>query len=109
MSADVIWGVIIGMALLNFLIRFLPIAAVSRIQLPAPVMRWLGFIPVSVMGALVANTVVRPGGVFVTPWANPWMLACAATALAYGRTKSFLGATLIGMAAFVALRSILGG
>ncbi len=109
MSATLIWGVIVGMALLNFLIRFLPIAAVSRIELPGPVMRWLGFIPVSVMGALVANTVVRPKGVFVAPWSNPWIIACGATAVAYRVTKSFLGATVIGMVSFVAVRAIVGG
>ena len=107
MSASVIWGVIVGMALLNFLIRFLPIAAISRIDLPTPVMRWLQLIPVSVMGALVANTVVRPSGEWIAPWANPWLLACAATALAYRITRSFLGATVIGMIAFVTFRAAL--
>jgi branched-subunit amino acid transport protein len=107
-SAEIVWGVIIGMALLNFLIRFVPMAAVSRLELPAPVLRWLGFIPVAVMGALVANTVVRPEGRLIAPWSNPWVLACAATALAYRLTRSFLGATVIGMAAFVAIRALLG-
>ncbi len=108
MSDSLIWGVIVGMAVLNFLIRFLPMAAISRVELPRPVMRWLEFIPVAVMGALVANTVVRPGGDWVAPWSNPWLLACAATALAYRITRSFLGATVIGMAAFVAFRALLG-
>jgi len=108
MSDSVVWGVIIGMAVLNFLIRFLPIAAVSRVELPTPVMRWLEFIPVSVMGALVANTVVRPGGEFIVPWSNPWVIACAVTALAYRVTRSFLGATVIGMVSFVIVRALLG-
>ena len=108
MSATVIWGVIIGMALLNFLIRFVPIAAISRVELPAPVLRWLQFVPVSVMGALVANTVVRPAGQFVAPWSNPWLLACAVTALAYRITRSFLGATVIGMLSFVVIQALLG-
>jgi len=107
MSTTAIWGVIIGMALLNFLIRFLPIAAISRIDLPAPVLHWLQFIPVSVMGALVANTVVRPQGRFMAPWSNPWLLACAVTALAYRLTRSFLGATFIGMLSFVVFRVLL--
>ncbi len=107
MSDAAIWGVIVGMAFLNFLIRYLPIAVISRIDLPSPVMRWLQFIPVSVMGALVANTVARPGGEWVTPWTNPWLLACAVTALAYRITRSFLGATVIGMIAFVVLRALL--
>lgn len=108
MSDSVVWGVIVGMAVLNFLIRFLPIAAVSRVELPTPVMRWLEFIPVSVMGALVANTVVRPGGGFIVPWSNPWLIACAVTALAYRVTRSFLGATVIGMVSFVIVRAVLG-
>lgn len=108
MSASFIWAVIIGMALLNFLIRFVPIAAISRVELPAPVLRWLQFIPVAVMGALVANAVVRPGGEWVAPWSNPWLLACAATAVAYRITRSFLGATVIGMVAFVLFRLLLG-
>ena len=109
MSPATIWAVIIGMAALNFVIRFLPIAVVSRIDLPKPVMRWLSFIPISVMGALVAGTVVSPGGHFVAPWTNPWLLASGVTALAYLKTRSFLGATVIGMLAFVALRAVLGG
>jgi branched-subunit amino acid transport protein len=108
-SPTTIWAVIIGMALLNFGIRFLPIAVISRIDLPRPVMRWLSFIPISVMGALVAGTVVSPGGEFVTPWTNPWLLASGVTALAYLKTRSFLGATVIGMLAFVALSAMLGG
>lgn len=108
MSDATIWAVVVGMGVLNFAIRFLPIAVISRIELPRPVMRWLEFIPVSVMGALVANTVVRPSGDFVDPWSNPWLLATAVTALSYRLTRSFLGATVIGMASFVLIQALLG-
>ena len=109
MSDATIWAVIVGMAALNFAIRFVPIAVVSRVDLPKPVMRWLQFIPVAVMGSLVANTVVSPGGTFVTPWENPWLLATGVTAVAYRFTRSFLGATVVGMASFVMFRALLGG
>ena len=108
MSASAIWAVIVGMAIANFLVRFVPIAVVSRAALPSPVVRWLSYVPVSVMGALVAGTVLRPEGRSVVPWANPWLLASAVTVIAYLRTRSFLGATVIGMFSFVVLRSILG-
>jgi branched-subunit amino acid transport protein len=107
-SDSAVWTVVAGMAVLNFAIRFVPIAVISRLELPRPVMRWLQFIPVSVMGALVANTVVRPGGRFAAPWDNPWLIATAVTALAYRYTRSFLGATVIGMASFVVIRMLLG-
>ena len=108
MSDRFIWSVIIGMALLNFAVRFTPIAVVSRLQLPRPVMRWLSFVPIAVMGALVANEVLRPGGEFVSPVTGPYFWAGALTAVIYWRTRSFLGATLGGMLGFVALRAFLG-
>jgi branched-subunit amino acid transport protein len=108
-SDSTVWGVVVGMAVLNFAVRFVPIAVVSRIELPKPVMRWLSFVPISVMGALVAGTVVSPGGEFQAPWTNPWLLATAVTAFAYLRFRSFLGATVIGIIAFVAFRAVLGG
>ncbi len=108
MSDTFIWSVVVGMALANFLVRFVPIAVVSRIDLPRPVMRWLSFIPASVMGALVAGEVFRPGGTWLQPMTSPYVWAAVLTAGVYWRTRSFLGATLIGMLGFVALRSLLG-
>ncbi len=106
-SPTVIWAVIIGMGVANFLLRFVPIAVVSRMELPAPVMRWLSFVPVSVMGALVAGEVLRPGGQWTNPLASPSVYAAAVTALVFHRTRSFLGATLAGMASFVAIQRLL--
>ena len=108
MSDTFIWSVIIGMALANFAVRFVPIAVVSRLDLPAPLMRWLSFVPASVMGALVALEVLRPGGTWVSPVSSPYFWASLPTAAVYWRTRSFLGATVAGMLSFVALRSLLG-
>lgn len=96
------------MAVANFAIRFAPIAVLSRFNLPAPFLRWLSFIPVSVMGALVASEVMRPGGVWVPPLHNPGLFAAVLTALVYHRWRSFLGATVCGMIAFVILRGLMG-
>lgn len=108
MSDTFIWTVIVGMALANFLLRFLPIAIVSRIDLPDPLLRWFSFIPASVMGALVALEILRPGGAWVDPVSSPYFWAALPTAVVYLRTRSFLGATLAGMVSFVALRALLG-
>lgn len=108
MSAAFIWSVIAGMAVANFAVRFIPIAIVSRMELPRPVMRWLSFIPASVMGALVAGEVFRPGGAWLQPLTSPYVWAAIPTAFVYWKTRSFLGATLVGMLAFVALRALLG-
>lgn len=108
MSAALVWGVVAGMALTNFAFRAAPIAALSRFRLPEVVERWLGFVPVSVMAAIVASSVIRPGGVWLSPVHNPYLLAAVPTALVYRFTRSFLGATVVGVLAFLALRYLLG-
>jgi len=108
MSASYIWAVIGLMAITNFLVRFPPIAIVSRLRLPEPLMRWLGFVPAAVMGALVAGEVLRPGGEYFISLRSPYVLAAVPTALVYAKTRSFLGATLTGMLFFVAFRALIG-
>lgn len=107
LSQATIWAVIVGMGVANFLVRFVPIAIVSRVALPKPVMRWLSFVPVSVMGALVAGEVLRPGGTWSNPFTGPSLYAAIVTGLVFRSTRSFLGATVAGMASFVALQQIL--
>jgi len=109
LAPAVVWGIIAGMAAVNFLVRFIPLAVVTRLKLPEPVMRWLSYVPISVMGALVATEVLRPQGVFVPPWTSPWLAGGLASAIVFWKTQSFLGATVAGMALFVVLRTLLGG
>ena len=106
-SQATIWAVIVGMAVLNFAVRFPPLAIVSRLELPAPVLRWLSFVPIAVMGALVASEVLRPGGAWVDPLTSPSLYAALLTALVFRTTRSFLGATVSGMAGFVLLQRVL--
>lgn len=108
MTSSFIWTVVIGMAVANYLTRFPPIAIVSRVRLPRPVMRWLSFIPISVMGALVALEVLRPSGQWAHPLSNPYLWAAIPTALVYVKTRSFLGATISGIVLFVAIRALIG-
>jgi len=108
MSSSYIWAVIVGMAVANFTVRFLPVAVVSRLRLPEPFVRWLSYVPASVMGALVAGEVLRPGGEYLLTLRNPYLLAAVPTALIYQRTRSFLGATVTGILIFVGVRALLG-
>lgn len=107
LSQATIWGVIVGMALLNYAVRFPPIAIVSRMALPKPVMRWLSFVPIAVMGALVAGEVLRPAGRWSNPVTSPSLYAAIITAVVFKYTRSFLGATVAGMASFVVLQRVM--
>lgn len=108
-SPGVIWGLIIGMAAINFAERFVPIALVSRLELPRPVLRWLSYVPIAVMGSLFATQVLMPEGTLIAPWSSPWFWAAMLTGAVYYKTRSFLGATVAGMAGFVVLGKLLGG
>ncbi|HET6497889.1 MAG TPA: AzlD domain-containing protein [Coriobacteriia bacterium] len=108
MTGGYVWSVIALMALANFVVRFVPIAVVSRLRLPEPLVRWLSFVPASVMGALVAGEVLRPGGTYLLTLRSPYLLAAIITGIVYHLTRSFLGATVAGMLSFVGIRALLG-
>jgi branched-subunit amino acid transport protein len=108
MSDAHIWVIIAGMAVSNFVIRYPPIAVLSRLELPGWLTRWLSFVPVSVMATLVVSAVARPDGVWRIDIASPYLWAAVFTGLVYWRSRSFLGATAAGIVSFLALRSVLG-
>jgi len=108
MTTEQIWMVIALMAVANFVVRFSPIAILSRLELPEPLGRWLGLVPAAVMGALVAGEILRPSGEYLLTLRNPYLLAAIPTALVYHRTRSFLGTTVVGMLIFVGIRALLG-
>lgn len=108
MTSALAWTVILGMGAANLALRLLPIAALSRLRLPAPLERWLSYVPASVMAAIVTTEVLRPAGQWQPVFANPYLLAALPTALVYRLTKSLFGATVAGALAFLAFRYLLG-
>jgi len=109
MSRDAfLWAVVLAMGASNFAIRFFPVAIVSRIRVPRAVERWLSFVPVAVLATIVTSEVMRPGGTFLPPLSNPYLLAALPTALVYAKTRSFIIATIVGVLAFLLLRSVVG-
>jgi branched-subunit amino acid transport protein len=103
-----LWAVVLLMGASNLLIRFVPVAVVSRLRLPRPVERWLSFVPVCVLATIVTSEVLRPGGRFLAPQANPYLMAALPTALVYYLSRSFIGATLTGIVAFLVFRALVG-
>ena len=108
MSPVYVWTIILGMALTNYVLRAAPFLALSRVELPDWARRWLDFVPVSVMAALVVSEVVRPGGTWLLPWHNPYLWAAIGTGFVFWKWRSLIGATLVGLALFIALRWALG-
>jgi len=106
-----IWIVIVGMAITNFSFRFIPMSILSKVQLPKLVMRWLGFIPISVMGALFAQQILLPAfdATGTIPlYLNPGIFGGIGAMITFRLTRSFMISSLAGMVIYVALRFLLG-
>ncbi|SMB94937.1 Branched-chain amino acid transport protein [Thermanaeromonas toyohensis ToBE] len=97
--------VILGMALVTYLPRMLPLVLLSRTQLPNIFLRWLSYIPAAVLAALLAPALFLPEGKFALV-GNPYLLAAIPTSLIAIRTRSIALTILCGMAAMVLLNYI---
>lgn len=62
-----IFWIIIGMGLVTYIPRMLPMAIGQRLQFPEWLKQWLSFVPYAVLGALIF-----PGILTVDP-AKPWL------------------------------------
>ncbi|GED68561.1 branched-chain amino acid ABC transporter [Brevibacillus reuszeri] len=106
---EVRWDVfliIIGSALVTFLPRVLPLMVLSRMELPEWGIRWLNYVPISVMAALVGQELfVKEGQLSLVN--NVELLAAIPTVLIAMKTKSLLGTVVAGMVSIMALRYFL--
>jgi len=112
-----IYLLIFGCFAANYALRFVPLAVMSRLNIPRSVMRWLGYMPVAVMGALVTVEVLLPaldaaffpaslaaGAPAYSIFLNPGIFGAAVSMLLFRYTKSFIGATVAGIAVFALLQ-----
>jgi branched-subunit amino acid transport protein len=100
-------ALVLGMLLVNFVLRYSSLAALSRVQLPRPLMRWLSYVPIAVMGALLATEVLIPaveGSAHVPVYLNPGLYGLTVAMLAFRFTKSFMGGTIVGIVVFALVR-----
>lgn len=97
MSGGQIWGIIIGLGIGTFLIRFSFLGLIGDRPLPEWLLRHLRYTPVAVIPALVAPLVVWPEATGGQP-DLPRMLAALAT-LALGMALRNTMAAILGGAA----------
>jgi branched-subunit amino acid transport protein len=100
-------AIILGTALVTMVPRILPLALLSRINIPDRAVRWLGHVPVAVLAALLAQSVLLTGGQFDLSADNLSLIAIIPTLLVALRTRSLVGTVLTGVAAMALLRLIL--
>ncbi|HWK21934.1 MAG TPA: AzlD domain-containing protein [Ureibacillus sp.] len=94
---------ILGCALVTWVPRVMPFILVRNIKLPDIVLRWLAYIPVCILSALVLESLFQVEGNFVTfDWKN--LVAFVPTLIIAIWTKSLSKTVIIGVITMAILR-----
>lgn len=101
-----IFLIILGAALVTFVPRVLPLMLLSRITIPGWGMRWLNYVPIAVMAALVAQELLLEDGRFSALSTNVELIAALPTFWVAVKTRSLLGTVISGILSLMLLRMI---
>lgn len=99
-----IFLIILGAALVTFIPRVLPLMLLSRITIPEWGMRWLNYMPIAVMSALIAQELFIDEGRFAVLSANVELIAALPTFWVAVKTRSLLGTVITGILSLMLLR-----
>lgn len=98
---------IVGCAVVTWIPRILPFIFVKNIQLPDVVLRWLQYIPVCILSALVFESLFYGGETFVVPhW--PSVAAFIPTLIVALITKSLSWTVIVGVISMAIIRFVMG-
>lgn len=87
----------IGMGLVTYLPRALPLVYLAHKQLPQWLIDWLGLIPVAVLSALLAPSLFSDAAERSLTFSRPELMVAIPTLLFAIKTRSLGGTVLIGM------------
>lgn len=97
----------VGMALVTYLPRALPLVILSRFSMPPLLLKWLSFVPVAVLSALLTKEILFSQGHILQSVADPFLLAAIPTFVAAALTRSLMGTVLAGIVVMALLRLLL--
>ena len=98
------WLLIFLMALVTFVPRYLPFALAGRLKIPVTMERALGFVPIAVLTAIVAQTALVRDGSIDLSLGNHHAIATLAAFLVAVWTRHLFATIGVGLAVFLVLR-----
>jgi branched-subunit amino acid transport protein len=98
MDQTSIFLTILGMCLVTYLPRLLPVWLLSSRQLPRVVITWLRYVPAAVLSAMLLPSLLLEGSRLHLVADNLFLLAAIPTLLVAWKTRSMFGAVIVGMA-----------
>ncbi len=98
---------LLGMGLVTYLPRWLPLFALAQRRLPEWLVDWLSLIPVAILSALLAPILLADGATRALQLGKPELLAAIPTLFFALKTRSLGGTVLVGMGLFWLAKSLL--
>lgn len=94
---------ILGMSLVTYLPRMLPLVVLSRIKLPAVFIRWLGYIPPAVLSALLLPGILISEGQVNLTFDNHALMASIPCLIAALVWKNMFVTVVVGVVSMLVL------
>jgi branched-subunit amino acid transport protein len=108
MDQQTIFLTILGMTLVTYLPRLVPVLVLSSRSLPRLVIAWLRLVPMAVLAALVAPSLFVREGRLTLDLSNIFLLATLPTLLVAWRTKNLFLSVVVGMVIVAISRALIG-
>ena len=99
---------ILGMALVTYIPRLLPVWVLASKSLPQPVLAWLRYVPVAVLAALLFPAIVVQDDQVDLGLSNLFLWAAFPTLLVAWKTRSLLGSVIVGAVVVAVARYMFG-
>ena len=107
MDQTTIFLTILGMGVVTYLPRLLPVLLLSSRKLPPLIIVWLRYVPVAVLAAMLWPSLLVQGERLDLSVNNLFLWASIPTFLVAWKTRSLFGSVIVGMV-IVAFARILG-
>lgn len=107
MDQTQIFLTILGMALVTYLPRLVPVWLLATRSLPEIVITWLRYVPASVLAAMLLPSLLLQNNHLAVAPGNLYLLAAIPTFLVAWKTRSMFGAVIVGMGLVALARLVL--
>ncbi len=98
---------IAGMLVVTYLPRLLPLAVLTRMEIPEIIIHWLRFIPAAILAALLTPGILLVDGALVLNHHNVFLLAAFPTFVVAIYKKNIFLTVITGMLAVIIIKYLL--
>jgi branched-subunit amino acid transport protein len=106
MDQRIVFLTLLGMTVVTYVPRLVPLWFLSSRSLPAVVVSWLRHVPVAVLAAMLLPSILISDQQVNLDLSNTFLWACIPTLLVAWKTRSLFGSVVAGMVTVAVLRLV---